>query len=160
MSEGLVPVVTRPPVARTGSAAMALPAVIVDAGPVAVERFLEFLRGLDRQRADAGGVRAGRGAVPVVVYGSGPGLAHDRPAARGGLYPHASGVGADGETAPGRHPGAVRLAGHPPGAAGESGRGGAGPEARGDQRGDAGADAGRNAVAARWDRSGIAGRSS
>ncbi len=42
MSEGLVPAVTRPPVARTGSAAMALPAVIVDAGPVAVERFLEF----------------------------------------------------------------------------------------------------------------------
>ena len=32
----------RLPVARTGSAAMALPAVIVDAGPVAVERFLEF----------------------------------------------------------------------------------------------------------------------
>ena len=43
MSEALVPAVTRPPVARTGSAAaMALPAVIVDAGPVAVERFLEF----------------------------------------------------------------------------------------------------------------------
>ena len=42
MSEGLVPAVTRPPVARTGSAAMALPAVIVAAGPVAVERFLEF----------------------------------------------------------------------------------------------------------------------
>ena len=42
MSEALVPAVSRPPVARTGSAAMALPAVIVDAGPVAVERFLEF----------------------------------------------------------------------------------------------------------------------
>ena len=42
MSEALVPAVTRPPVARTGSAAMALPAVIVDTGPVAVERFLEF----------------------------------------------------------------------------------------------------------------------
>ena len=42
MSEALVPAVTGPPVARTGSAAMALPAVIVDAGPVAVERFLEF----------------------------------------------------------------------------------------------------------------------
>ena len=42
MSEALVPAVTRPPVARAGSAAMALPAVIVDAGPVAVERFLEF----------------------------------------------------------------------------------------------------------------------
>ena len=42
MSEALVPAVTGPPVARTGPAAMALPAVIVDAGPVAVERFLEF----------------------------------------------------------------------------------------------------------------------
>ena len=42
MSEALVPAVTRPPAACTGSAAMALPAVIVDAGPVAVERFLEF----------------------------------------------------------------------------------------------------------------------
>ena len=42
MSEALVPAVTRPPAARTGTAAMALPAVIVDAGPVAVERFLEF----------------------------------------------------------------------------------------------------------------------
>ena len=42
MSEALVPAVARPSVARTGSAGMALPAVIVDAGPVAVERFLEF----------------------------------------------------------------------------------------------------------------------
>ena len=42
MSETLVPSVTRSPAARTGSAGMALPAVIVDAGPVAVERFLEF----------------------------------------------------------------------------------------------------------------------
>ena len=42
MSEALVAAVTGPPVARAGSAAMALPAVIVDAGPVAVERFLEF----------------------------------------------------------------------------------------------------------------------
>ena len=118
------------------------------------------LRGADRQRTDARCVCACGGAVPVVVCGSGPGLARDRPAARGGLYPHASGFGADGETAPGRHPGAVRLAGHPPGAAGESGRGGAGTEARGDQRGDAGADAGRDAVAARWDRPGVVGRSS
>ena len=42
MSEALVPAVARLPAARTGSAGMALPAVIVDAGPVAVERFLEF----------------------------------------------------------------------------------------------------------------------
>ena len=45
MSEALVPAVSRPPVARAGSAAIALPAVIVDAGPVAVERFLEFFAG-------------------------------------------------------------------------------------------------------------------
>ena len=42
MSEALVPAVTGPPAARAGTAGMALPAVIVDAGPVAVERFLEF----------------------------------------------------------------------------------------------------------------------
>ena len=42
MSEALVPAVTGPPAARAGSAGMTLPAVIVDAGPVAVERFLEF----------------------------------------------------------------------------------------------------------------------
>ena len=42
MSEALVPAVARSPAARTGTAAMTLPAVIVDAGPVAVERFLEF----------------------------------------------------------------------------------------------------------------------
>ena len=42
MSEALVEAVNRPPTARPGTAAMALPAVIVDAGPVAVERFLEF----------------------------------------------------------------------------------------------------------------------
>ena len=41
MSEALVEV-TRPPAARSGTAALALPAVIVDAGPEAVERFLEF----------------------------------------------------------------------------------------------------------------------
>ena len=42
MSEALVPADVRPPIARTGAAAIALPAVIVDAGPAAVERFLEF----------------------------------------------------------------------------------------------------------------------
>ena len=42
MSEALVEAVARPPAARTGTVGMALPAVIVDAGPVAVERFLEF----------------------------------------------------------------------------------------------------------------------
>ena len=42
MSEALVTVVGRPEIARPGAAAVALPEVIVDAGPAAVERFLEF----------------------------------------------------------------------------------------------------------------------
>ena len=44
MSEALVPVATvdRPEIARPSAAAVALPEVIVDAGPAAVERFLEF----------------------------------------------------------------------------------------------------------------------
>ena len=42
MSEALAPAVTRSPVERPGTAAMTLPVVIVDEGPVAVERFLEF----------------------------------------------------------------------------------------------------------------------
>ena len=42
MSEALVPVVARREIARPGAAAVALPEVIVDVGPAAVERFLEF----------------------------------------------------------------------------------------------------------------------
>ena len=52
MSEALAPAVTRPPAVRPGSAAMALPAVIVDAGPVAVER---FLGSSSRPRSPTGG---------------------------------------------------------------------------------------------------------
>ena len=44
MSEALVPAPSggRAEIERPGAAAVALPAVIVDAGPGAVERFLEF----------------------------------------------------------------------------------------------------------------------
>ena len=41
MSEALMPTVARPEITRRGGAVV-LPAVIVDAGPAAVERFLEF----------------------------------------------------------------------------------------------------------------------
>ena len=41
MSEAPVPVVDRREIARSGAAGVALPVVIVDAGPAAVERFLE-----------------------------------------------------------------------------------------------------------------------
>ena len=64
MSEALVPVpvVDRREIGRPGAAAVALPEVIVDAGPAAVERFLEFFAAAianDRTRA-AYGQAAGR----------------------------------------------------------------------------------------------------
>ena len=59
MNEALAPVVAvdRPEIARPGAAAVVLPAVIVDAGPAAVERFLEFFAAAianDRTRAAYG----------------------------------------------------------------------------------------------------------
>ena len=59
MSEALAPVVAvdRPEIARPGAAAVVLPEVIVDAGPAAVERFLEFFAAAianDRTRAAYG----------------------------------------------------------------------------------------------------------
>ena len=62
MSKALVPVVDRREIGRPGVAAVALPEVIVDAGPAAVERFLEFFAAAianDRTRA-AYGQAAGR----------------------------------------------------------------------------------------------------
>ena len=64
MSEALVPAAAEPVVAADGEADVVLPALIVDAGPAAVARFLEFFAGRIAERADAGGVRAGGGSVP------------------------------------------------------------------------------------------------
>ena len=53
MSETLMPTVARPAITGPGGAVV-LPAVIVDAGPAAVERFLEFFAAAvanDRTRA-------------------------------------------------------------------------------------------------------------
>ena len=61
MSEALMPAAAQPEIARPG-AAVALPEVIVDAGPAAVERFLEFFAAAianERTRA-AYGRAAGR----------------------------------------------------------------------------------------------------
>ena len=137
MSEALVPVpaVDRAEVARAGAAVVALPAAIVDAVPAAVERFLEFFAATIANEQIARGVRSGGGAVFGVVRGARARLAGDRAAPRGGVHPHAPGVGADGEAASGRDPVAVRLARRPPGAACESGRGGAGTETRRDEGG-------------------------
>ena len=62
MSEALAPIVERAEMARPGAAAVALPEVIVAAGPAAVEHFLEFFAAQianDRTRA-AYGRAAGR----------------------------------------------------------------------------------------------------
>ena len=62
MSEALAPIVERAEMARSGEVAVALPEVIVDAGPAAVEHFLEFFAvqiANDRTRA-AYGRAAGR----------------------------------------------------------------------------------------------------
>ncbi len=45
MSEALVPAAAEPAVVTDRGAAVVLPALIVDAGPAAVERFLEFFAG-------------------------------------------------------------------------------------------------------------------
>ena len=60
----------RPAAAERGGSL--LPRLIVDAGPAAVGKF-RVLRGADRQPADTGGVRAGRGTVPGLVRGAGAG---------------------------------------------------------------------------------------
>ena len=82
MSEALVPVVDRREIARPGAAAVVLPEVIVDAGPAAVERFLEFFAAAianDRTRA-AYGRAAGR--FLAWCGARGPGAAGDRAAPR------------------------------------------------------------------------------
>ena len=115
-------------------------------------------RRADRQPAHARGVRAGRGAVPGVVRGAGPGAHGGRAAARGGLHPDPPRVGAHRQAAPGGPPHARRLARRQPGPAGEPGGGRPGADARGDDGRDAGALAGRGAPAPRGDRPGHARR--
>ena len=116
------------------------------------------LRGADREREDAGGVRAGRGAVSGVVRGPRPRPTRDRPAPRGRLHPDPPGLGPDGETTPGRDPHALRLARRQPGPSGESGGCRAGAETRRHQGRDAGPDPGRGEEAPRAHRHGHAGR--
>ena len=60
---------------RGRGADVVLPQLIVDAGPAAVERFLQFLRGADREREDAGRVRASRGQFLAWCEDRGIGLA-------------------------------------------------------------------------------------
>ena len=159
MSEALVPAPSagRAEIERPGATAVALPAVIVDAGPAAVERFLEVLRSRDLERSDAGRVRMGGGAVPGVGSSRGLTLRAIAP-----LH-----VAAYIRTHPGSVPtvkqhlaairALLRLARRPPGAAREPCRVGLGAEARRYEGRDAGPDAGGDARAPRPDRHGDAG---
>ena len=118
-TEALVPAAGEPSVATGGAGEIVLPRVIVDAGPEATARFLEFFAGRIAKREDAGGVRAGRRAIPGVVRGARPRAARRLPAPRGRLHPDAPRVGPHGEAAPGRDPHARRLARRQPGPPGE-----------------------------------------
>ena len=132
MSEALVPADAPTDVARVERAEPAelvLPQMIVDAGPEAVERFLEFFAA----RIANARTRA--------AYGR-PQPQGDRSTARRRLHPDAPRVGADREAAPSRDPDALRLARRQPGPPREPGGRGAGTEARRDQGRDAGPLAG------------------
>ena len=118
MATAVEPVGTgRAALARKGE--VALPGLIVDAGPVAAERFLEFFAARIDEQADAGGVRAGGGAVSGLVRGPGAGARGGLPAARGGLHPDPPRIRAHRQAALGRDPHARRLVmGRQPGGVG------------------------------------------
>ena len=63
-TEALVPAAAEPAAVTGGGGEIVLPQVIVDAGPAAGGAVPGVLRGADREREDAGGVRAGRRAIP------------------------------------------------------------------------------------------------
>ena len=149
MSEALVPAAAEPVVVTDRGADVVLPALIVDAGAGCRRAVSGVLRGADREREDAGGVRAGGGAVSGVVRGPRPRPGCDSSAPRGRLHPDPPRVGPDRQAAPGRHPRALRLARRQPGPPGEPRRRGAGAEARRHQGLDAGPLAGRGPEAPR-----------
>ena len=156
-TEALVPAAGEPAIAPSAGE-IVLPQVIVDAGPSAVARFLEFFAGrIANARTRAAYVESG-GAIPGVVRGARPRAARRLAAPRGRLHPDAPGLGADREAAPGRDPHARRLARRQPGPPGEPRGCGAGAEARRHQGRDAGALAGGGEEAPRVDRHGRPGR--
>ena len=148
MSEALLPTVARPEITRPGGAVV-LPAVIVDAGPAAVERFLEFFAArIANARTRAAYGRA-VGQFLAWCEARGLGLDGGLAAARGGLHPDPPWVGAHRQAALGGHPHARRLARRQPGYPGEPGGGRPGAETRGDDGRDASALAGRGPPAPR-----------
>ena len=97
-TKALVPSAVEPAIATGGRGDIVLPQVIVDAGPSAVARFLEFFAG----RIANARTRAAYGRA----VGARPRAPRRLPAPRGRLHPDAPGIGADGEAAPDRDPNA------------------------------------------------------
>ena len=131
MSEALMPTVARPEITRPGGAVV-LPAVIVDAGPAAVERFLEFFAA----RIANARTRAayGRAVGQFLAWCDARGLALEAvsPLHVAAYIRTHPGFGAHRQAAPGRPPHARRLARRQPGYPGEPGGGRPGAKARRD----------------------------
>ena len=135
MTDVLVPVVETPAVdaaavaeatsgvATSGSAGLALPRVIVEAGPVATGKFVEFFAGrIANERTRAAYARAA-GQFLGWCEGRGLRLEAVEPLHVAAYIRTHPGVGADREAAPGRDPHALRLARRQPGPPGEPHRG-------------------------------------
>ena len=160
MNEDVVRV-ERTDIARTELAQRAelvLPRLIVDAGPAAVERFLEFFAARIANRRTRAAYGRAVGQFLAWCEARRLGLAAVSPFHVAALHPDPPGVGPDRQAAPGRKPHARRLARRQPGPPREPGGGRPGAEARGDDGRDAGALAGRGAPAPRGDRHGHARR--
>ena len=139
-TEALVPAAAEPAVVTAGGGEIVLPQVIVDAGPAAGARFLEFFAG----RIANARTRAAYGRAVGQFLGwceaRGLGLRDVSPAPRRRVHPDAPQLGPDGEAAPRRDPHARRLARRQPGPSGEPRGRGAGAEARRHQGRDASLD--------------------
>ena len=157
-TEALTPA-AGPAIATGGGGQIVLPQVIVDAGAPGGGAVSGVLRGADREREDAGGVRAGGRAIPAVVRGARPRAQRRLAAPRGRLYPDSLRVGPDREAAPGRDRHTRRLACRQPGPSGEPRRGRPGAETRCHEGRDAGPLAGGGEEAPRVDRHERPGRS-
>ena len=134
MSEALVPAAAEPVVVADGEAGVVLPALIVDAGPDAVARFLEFFAGrIANARTRAAYARA-VGQFLAWCEARGLGLESVSPLHVAAYIRNSPGIGPDRQAAPRGDPHALRLARRQPGPPGEPRRGRPGAEARRHQR--------------------------
>ena len=134
-TEALTPAAAEPAVVTGGGGEIVLPQVIVDAGPAAVGRFLEFFAG----RIANARTRAAYGRAVGQFLGwceaRGPPPPGRLAAPRSRLHPNPPGIGPHGEAAPGRDPHARRLARRQPGAPREPRLGRARPRSTSSPRG-------------------------